>query len=714
MNTKSKFTASNTGIARIGTYDSFVEENDGKPVDIGYALNLITSDDLAFKAVAVVDKLPNPKDAAPGLFYQLNKDFYTLNSAEDGFDKVILGADTTLGLTNNLQQQIDTLEAASDVADVVGTKAELDSYPTENLTDRAIVEVMRDETQDDATAYYRYDSESESFSLVGVLGVYYTKAEADAKFATEDYVTTEFGKINSIAPLTVDTAPTSDDPTGVSIGDGATVTGNYHGIAIGSSATVDGDSYQGVAIGYQSHSHGSGSVVIGQFAADDASSQYSGAGSVIVGGNSEGQETYVTVVGGRASASGYNSVAIGNSSVATSSKEFSIGSDDLQRRITHVTDPVNAQDAATKNYVDIQLTPINAKLQYVPENTNQVLSQIETNVEKAQSAADAKVASITAGTGIAVDDSTPTAPVISTTGLATQASVDALTNTVNSKADQTDLDSLEATVANKADASALADYATKTELTSKADQTAVDTLETTVAGKADTSALGNYATKAELNAKADASALTGYATKEELADKANQTDLDSLETTVNGKADTSALANYATKTELAAKADTSALDSYATKAELSAKADQTAVDAKVSSVTAGTGVSITGSATAPVVNGMIAVPDYENAQAIDFVMTPPPFNVPSNGVMYDVCGDNVSQVDNGTLTLSIVPSGKSDSITIADCDYRGGSSPTNYVFGVYPVSAGDKVSVVDDHGSNTLATFAPYKFVEIN
>ena len=650
MNTKSKFTASNTGIARIGTYDSFVEENDGKPVDIGYALNLITSDDLAFKAVAVVNKLPNPKDAAPGLFYQLNKDFYTLNSAEDGFDKVILGADTTLGLTNNLQQQIDTLEAASDVADVVGTKAELDSYPTENLTDRAIVEVMRDETQDDATAYYRYNLESKSFDLVGVLGVYYTKAEADTKFATKNDVTTEFGKINNIAPLTVDLAPNSIDDYGLSAGYCSSSPGEY---SVGLGPYARASSRTSIAIG-------SFSSVASLDEIDDDQDKWDSVApySVSIGSQSIVTEPNVVSFGhGGTSDYWYLVPQFGRVFHSTNAP-----SGPATRRLINVTDPTNAQDAATKNYVDTQLTPINAKLQYVPENTNQVLSQIETNVEKAQSAADAKVASITAGTGITVDDSTPTAPVISTTGLATQASVDTLTQTVNSKADQADLDSLEATVANKADASALA----------------------------------------------------SYATKEELANKANQTDLDSLETTVNGKADTSALASYATKTELAAKADTSALDSYATKAELSAKADQTAVDAKVSSVTAGTGVSITGSATAPVVNGMIAVPDYENAQAIDFVMTTPPFNVPSNGVIYNVCGDNASQVDNGTLTLSIVPSGKSDSITIADCDYRGGSSPTNYVFGVYPVSAGDKVSVVDDHGSNTLATFAPYKFVEIN
>ena len=497
MNTKSKFTASNTGIARIGTYDSFVEENGGEPVEIGYALNLITSDDLAFKAVAVVEQLPNPKDAAPGLFYQMGKDFYTLNSAEDGFDKVILGADTTLGLTNNLQQQIDTLEAASDVADVVGTKAELDSYPTENLTDRAIVEVMRDETQDDATAYYRYNLGSKSFDLVGVLGVYYTKAEADAKFATKDYVGTELGKINTLStPNTTGVLDFGEDTESLFYGyamsgnplDVSESTTGFQLVGVGrignDEITSDNPLFfdGGVVV-----APGGGGVVIGRgnvgssiIIGEPTDDPSSGTGRVAIGVDNETSamgENAVAIGGAMAEAD--EAVAIGRWSYTQSSDAFAVGQDDalgdgVQRRIVGVKDPTQPHDAATKNYVDTQLEPINAKLQYVPENTNQVLSQIETNVEKAQSAADAKVASITAGTGITVDDSTPTAPVISTTGLATQASVDTLTQTVNSKADQTDLDALEATVANKADTSALANYATKAELNAKADQTAVD------------------------------------------------------------------------------------------------------------------------------------------------------------------------------------------------------------------------------------------------
>ena len=466
-------------------------------------------------------------------------------------------------------------------------------------------------------------------------------------------------QVNNLAPLVVDQVPTAGNVASVAIGSQASASAGGH-VAIGSFAEANGleQGYASVAVGNYASADNRG-VAVGRLSKSDTSSVAIGykadtggnSHSVMIGSETEAAASCLnatavgtdiainapraTALGAFSSieAGGGYSVSLGSYSSTAEPKVVSVGSgvtaltlsDDMTeeqqaaaraaadvptRRIVNVTDPRDAQDAATKNYVDTQLEPINAKLQYVPENTNQILSQIQTNVEKAQSAADAKVASITAGTGISVDASNPTAPVVSTTGLATQASVDALTNTVNSKA--------------------------------------------------------------------------------------NQTDLDSLETTVAGKADTSALANYATKTELAAKAE------------------QTAVDAKVSSVTAGTGVVITGSATAPVVNGMIAVPDYENAQAIDFTITPPPFNVPSNGVIYNARGDNASQVDTGTLTLSIVPLGKSDSVTIADCDYKGGSNPTNYVPGIYPVSVGDKVSVVDDHGADTFATFAPYKFVEID
>ena len=65
----------------------------------------------------------------------------------------------------DLQDQINNIAAGSDVADVVGTKAELDSYDTSKLTDGDVVKVLTDETSNNITTYYRWINSS--WTLVG-------------------------------------------------------------------------------------------------------------------------------------------------------------------------------------------------------------------------------------------------------------------------------------------------------------------------------------------------------------------------------------------------------------------------------------------------------------------------------------------------------------------------------------------------------------------
>ena len=193
----------------------------------------------------------------------------------------------------------------------------------------------------------------------------------------------------------------------------------------------------GVAIGSRAHSLSNYGLAIGASSSVASAAGYAAA----IGAMSSATEPYTVSVG-----SGDATMALTDDMDEETKERIQARAAAATRRIVNVTDPTNAQDAATKNYVDTQLEPINAKLQYVPENTNQILSQIQTNVEKAQSAADAKVASITAGTGITVDASNPTAPVVSTTGLATQASVDALQATVTQL--QQTVTQLQSTIAN--------------------------------------------------------------------------------------------------------------------------------------------------------------------------------------------------------------------------------------------------------------------------
>lgn len=81
---------------------------------------------------------------------------------------------------NNLQTQIDALSASSDVTDIVGTYAELQNYDTSKLGDNDIIKVLQDESQNDETTYYRWSTTTQSFTLIGEEGPYYTKAQADA------------------------------------------------------------------------------------------------------------------------------------------------------------------------------------------------------------------------------------------------------------------------------------------------------------------------------------------------------------------------------------------------------------------------------------------------------------------------------------------------------------------------------------------------------
>ena len=54
-----------------------------------------------------------------------------------------------------INQQIDTIEARTDVVDVVGTKAELLAYSTSKLSKDDVIKVLADESLNNAITYYR-------------------------------------------------------------------------------------------------------------------------------------------------------------------------------------------------------------------------------------------------------------------------------------------------------------------------------------------------------------------------------------------------------------------------------------------------------------------------------------------------------------------------------------------------------------------------------
>ena len=95
---------------------------------------------------------------------------------DDLSDGLSTETDDRIAADNNLQSEIDAIVAASDVKDIVGTKAELDNYDTSTLGDNDIIKVLQDETQQDQTTYYRWGAAAEAFTLIGAEGPYYTKA----------------------------------------------------------------------------------------------------------------------------------------------------------------------------------------------------------------------------------------------------------------------------------------------------------------------------------------------------------------------------------------------------------------------------------------------------------------------------------------------------------------------------------------------------------
>ena len=86
-------------------------------------------------------------------------------------------AETRSEADNAIWTEIETIEASSDVVDVVGTYAELQAYDTSKLHANDLIKVLADETHDDAITYYRWNGTA--FTYVGAEGPYYTASETD-------------------------------------------------------------------------------------------------------------------------------------------------------------------------------------------------------------------------------------------------------------------------------------------------------------------------------------------------------------------------------------------------------------------------------------------------------------------------------------------------------------------------------------------------------
>ena len=131
----------------------------------------------------------NRQQADNGLSEQITSSISTHNSSNTAHNDIrgLVSSETynREQADIGLQQQIDAVVASSDVKDIVGTHADLENYNTSTLGNNDIIKVLQDETQDGATTYYRWSTTTESFTLIGEEGPYYTKSQADSEFVPQ-------------------------------------------------------------------------------------------------------------------------------------------------------------------------------------------------------------------------------------------------------------------------------------------------------------------------------------------------------------------------------------------------------------------------------------------------------------------------------------------------------------------------------------------------
>lgn len=106
-----------------------------------------------------------------------------ISNLEEGLEQEITARE---GMDEELQSNIDAVaqdledfKNSPDVVDIVPTYADLQNYDTSELGDKDIVRVLADETHEGESSYYRWSTDTSTWTFIGATGPYYTKSETD-------------------------------------------------------------------------------------------------------------------------------------------------------------------------------------------------------------------------------------------------------------------------------------------------------------------------------------------------------------------------------------------------------------------------------------------------------------------------------------------------------------------------------------------------------
>ena len=75
-----------------------------------------------------------------------------------------------LGVANRImdvEDEVEEMKNNPDVADIVGTYADLQNYDTSTLTDKDVIRVLNDSTHSGMSTYYRYSTSTGEFTYIG-------------------------------------------------------------------------------------------------------------------------------------------------------------------------------------------------------------------------------------------------------------------------------------------------------------------------------------------------------------------------------------------------------------------------------------------------------------------------------------------------------------------------------------------------------------------